>query len=152
MLLIKDIMTREVYTLNTTQSLDLVRSLMKIKHIRHIPIVNADHQFVGLLTHRDLLAHTVSRLADLDYEEQNALDQNIPLGEVMTTDIITVSPNLDLPTALDLMLEHKIGCLPVVTEDDKLVGIVTEADFLLLSKKLLNSETIASFANAGSPP
>ena len=54
MLQLKDIMTSDVYTLHATQSLYLARSLMTLKHIRHIPIVNADQEFVGLLTHRDL--------------------------------------------------------------------------------------------------
>ena len=70
MLKVKDIMTSEVFVLHATQTLELVRSLMRIKHVRHVPIVEPDNTFVGLMTHRDLLAQTISHLADVDEEEQ----------------------------------------------------------------------------------
>ena len=136
MLKIKDIMTSDVFVLYANDTLELARSLMQIRHVRHVPIVDADGQFVGLLTHRDLLALTVSLLADLDQKEQNALDRHIPIMEVMKTDVVTASPESDVRTAIAVLLENKYGCLPVVS-DKKLVGIVTEADFLKLTHDLL---------------
>ena len=50
MLKVKDIMTQEVFVLNSSQTLELVRSLMRIKHVRHVPIVDPDNTFVGLIT------------------------------------------------------------------------------------------------------
>ncbi len=136
MLKIKDMMTSEVFVLHDTQTLELVRSLMRIKHVRHVPIVNTDNTFVGLMTHRDLLAQTISHLAEVDDEEQEYLDRHIHIVNIMKTDVVTVDPETDICTAITMLLEHKYGCLPVVS-DGKLVGIVTEADFLKLTLKLL---------------
>ena len=136
MLKVKDIMTSEVFVLHATQTLELVRSLMRIKHVRHVPIVEPDNTFVGLMTHRDLLAQTISHLADVDEEEQEYLDRNIHIMNIMKTDVTTADPEMDICSAITLLLEHKYGCLPIVSEG-KLVGIVTEADFLKLTLELL---------------
>jgi len=136
MLKVKDIMTEEVFVLNSSQTLELVRSLMRIKHVRHVPIVDQDNTFVGLITHRDLLAQTISHLAEIDDEEQEYLDRNIHIMNIMKTDVMSVDPEMDVCTAITQILENKYGCLPVV-EDRKLVGIVTEADFLNLTLSLL---------------
>jgi CBS domain-containing membrane protein len=136
MLKVKDIMTSEVFVLHATQTLELVRSLMRIKHVRHVPIVDPDNSFVGLMTHRDLLAQTISHLAEVDEDEQEYLDRNIHIMNIMKTDIITADPEMDVCDAISMLLENKYGCLPVVS-DGKLVGIVTEADFLKLTQELL---------------
>lgn len=136
MLKVKDIMTDEVFVLHATQTLELVRSLMRIKHVRHVPIVEPDNTFVGLMTHRDLLAQTISHLAEVDDEEQEYLDRHIHIMNIMKRDVITAEPEMDVCKAIGLLLEHKYGCLPVL-EDGKLVGIVTEADFMKLTLDLL---------------
>jgi CBS domain-containing membrane protein len=136
MLKIKDIMTSEVFVLHAAQTLELVRSLMRIKHVRHVPIVEPDNTFVGLMTHRDLLAQTISHLAEVDDEEQEYLDRHIHIMNIMKTDVTTVDPEMSVCNAITMLLEHKYGCLPVVT-DGKLVGIVTEADFMKLTLNLL---------------
>jgi len=136
MLKVKDIMTTEVFVLNSSHTLELVRSLMRIKHVRHVPIVDPDNTFVGLITHRDLLAQTISHLADVDEDEQEYLDRHIHIMNIMKTDILAVDPEMDVCKAITQLLENKYGCLPVV-ENGKLVGIVTEADFLELTLSLL---------------
>ncbi len=136
MLKIKDIMTSEVFVLHAAQTLELLRSLMRIKHVRHVPIVDPDNTFVGLMTHRDLLAQTISHLAEVDDEEQEYLDRHIHIMNIMKTDVTTVDPEMDVCNAITMLLDHKYGCLPVVT-DGKLVGIVTEADFMKLTLDLL---------------
>ena len=133
---VKDIMTSEVFVLHATQTLELVRSLMRIKHVRHVPIVEPDNTFVGLMTHRDLLAQTISYLAEVDEEEQEYLDRSIHIMNIMKTDVATTDPEMDICEAISMLLKHKYGCLPVVS-DGKLVGIVTEADFLKLTLDLL---------------
>ncbi len=136
MLKVKDIMTSEVFVLHAAQTLELVRSLMRIKHVRHVPIVEPDNTFVGLMTHRDLLTHTISHLAEVEEEEQEYLDRHIHIMNIMKTDVVTTTPEMDVCEAIAMLLEHKYGCLPVVS-DGKLVGIVTEADFLKLTLNLL---------------
>ena len=129
-------MTSEVFVLHATQTLELVRSLMRIKHVRHVPIVDTDNNFVGLMTHRDLLAQTISHLAEVDDAEQEYLDRHLHIVNIMKTDVLTADPEMDICSAITLLLDHKYGCLPVVS-NGKLVGIVTEADFLNLTLGLL---------------
>ncbi|MGW8160900.1 MAG: CBS domain-containing protein [Desulfobulbales bacterium] len=136
MLKVKDIMTTEVFVLHATQTLELVRSLMRIKHVRHVPIVEPDNTFIGLMTHRDLLSQTISNLADVAEDEQEFLDRHIHIMNIMKTDVLTADPEMDICSAISLLLDHRYGCLPVVS-DGKLVGIVTEADFLHLTLELL---------------
>jgi CBS domain-containing membrane protein len=142
MLKVKDIMTTEVFVLHATQTLELVRSLMRIKHVRHVPIVEEDNTFVGLITHRDLLAQTISHLAEVEDDEQEYLDRHIHIMNIMKTDVVTTHPEMNVCSAISLLLENRYGCLPVV-EDGKLVGIVTEADFLKLTLKLLRQSDSA---------
>ena len=138
MLQVKDIMTNDVFVSHTEETLTMVRSLMDSKQIRHVPIVDDDNCFVGLLTHRDLLAYTVSILAGIGREEQDELDSSIFIGNVMKTDVATVNPETDLRDAINVLLENKYSCLPVVS-GDKLVGIITESDFLKLTLALLKN-------------
>lgn len=139
-MLAKDLMTTDLYTLEADHSLNLARFLMQARHIRHIPIVDPEFRFVGLLTHRDLLEISVSALAEIDRSEQAELHRKIPIRQVMKTDVMTIDPDLKAEEAATLMLEHKYGCMPVVSEN-KLIGIVTEADFLRLTIHLLGNSS-----------
>ena len=129
---VRDIMTAALFTLMETDDLDLTRQLMESERIRHIPIVNDVNELVGLLTQRDLLKISISSLAEIQSREQQELHRRIPLKEVMKSAITTVEPDEDLRTAGKMMLENKYGCLPVV-ENKKLLGIITEADFIKLA-------------------
>ena len=138
MFVVSDLMTKKVFTLRRQDTLRDARSLMQLVRIRHIPIVDEDNTFRGLLTHRDILAATVSRLADVDDDLQSELDAGIPIKEIMQTDVLTVSGGTPLRQAAQLLLDHKYGCLPVL-DDKNLVGIITEADFLRLTISLLDN-------------
>ncbi len=138
MLQVKDLMTWDLFTLQENDNLALAKSLMNLARIRHIPIINADKNFVGLLTHRDILSATVSRLADVDMQTMEELDLGIPVREIMNTKITTVTSETSLKEAAAILLEHKYGCLPVL-ENGRLVGILTEADFLSLTISLMNT-------------
>ena len=128
----KDLMTRDLYTLEANHSLNLARFLMQARHIRHIPIVDFDFRFQGLLTHRDLLEISVSALAELGHTEQAVLHRKIPIRQVMKSEIYTALPETPAEEIAEQMLEHKYGCVPVVSEE-KLIGIITEAYFLRLT-------------------
>lgn len=137
MINVNDLMTTNLYTLSENDTLRTARLAMAEHRIRHIPIVDADNRFLGVLTQRDVLALTVSSLADMDAEEREALDTNIALSEVMSRNVLTVDAKTSLREAAGLMLEKKIGCLPVVA-GDYLIGILTEADFLKLVVHLVD--------------
>ncbi|WP_285906195.1 CBS domain-containing protein [Pseudodesulfovibrio pelocollis] len=138
MLRVKDLMTTPVFSLRETDSLQSARSLMDLQRIRHIPIVTVDNIFAGLVTHRDVLAATISGLAEMDPETQSEIDAGIPIKEIMRSDIKTVDENSSLRIAAQTLLNHKYGCLPVV-HDGQLRGILTEADFLRLTINLMDA-------------
>ena len=108
--------------------LDLAVSIINWKHVRHIPVENEKGTFVGLLTSGTILKHYGSRM-----EEDR---KPVLVKEIMITDPVTVRPDTETTDAISIMKEQKVGCLPVV-KDDKLVGIVTEHDFMNLSANLL---------------
>jgi len=138
MLKAKDLMTLEVFTLKENDSLRMARSMMSLARIRHIPIVNNDYEFIGLVTHRDLLSATISRFADVDKSIQDEIDLGIPIGEIMRKDIKTIPSETPLREVAEILLHHKYGCLPVV-DGGKLKGIITEADFLKLTITLMDA-------------
>lgn len=137
-MIVKDLMSSPVFSLKESDSLHSARSLMNLQRIRHIPIVTVDNEFTGLITHRDILSATISQLADLDPETQKEIDSGIPIREIMRTDIATIASDAPLKDAAQILLNHKYGCLPVV-EDAQLIGILTEADFLRLTIKLMDA-------------
>ncbi len=138
MLNVKDIMSTKVITLDEKDSLRSARSVMKMARIRHLPIVGDDNRFCGLITHRDILSATVSKLAGIDEETQNEIDTGIPIHEIMRKDTRTIQADADLLEAARILLSNKYGCLPVL-EKDRLVGIITESDFITLTIHLLET-------------
>ena len=138
MLTIQELMSTEVFTLKAEQTVHDAHDLMRDHHIRHIPVVDDEKKFIGLLTQRDLLAISVSTFADVSNEEREELETGIPLGEVMTRGVIVAQEDTDLMDAAKFLLDTKHGCLPVIAGSGELLGILTEADFVKLAIKLMD--------------
>jgi CBS domain-containing membrane protein len=133
---VRDLMSSPVVTLTQGQSLPAARDLMAFHRLRHLPVVDADGTPVGLVTHRDLLAGALSSLTPLDRDERDELQLRVPVARVMRTRFWTIHPDAPAESAARLMLDHQIGCLPVV-ETGALVGIITEADFVEVAAESL---------------
>jgi len=133
---IGDLMTTDLVTLTEDETLAHAQRCMARGRIRHLPVVR-DHRLVGLVTHRDLLAASFSIFAEVESNEQRRIFATVPVVEIMHRDVVTVKPGLGVSQAARILLENKYGCLPVVDEGDRLLGIVTEADFLRLTVHLL---------------
>lgn len=129
-------MCSSVVTLTRGQSIPFARELMALKRLRHLPVVDEQGLLVGLVTHRDLLAAAISSLAPLTQDEREELQFKIPVAEVMREHVWTIDPEAPADAAARLMLDHRIGCLPV-TEGRRLVGILTEADLVEAAAILL---------------
>ncbi len=129
---IEQYMTTDLVTVGPDEGIELVATLMKWKNIRHIPVEDASHSLLGIVTQRALVAVIAERAADLGKGP-------IPVREVMSTDVVAVSPETATLEAIELMRRHRIGSLPVV-KDGRLVGIVTEYDFLVIAGQLLEKE------------
>ena len=130
---VKDIMVREVATLNRNDELSLADDVMRLGRIRHLPVLDEDSgELVGIVSQRDLFRGALVRAFGYGETAQRRVMKTIPVKEVMTTEPVTIAPGASLSDAARLMLDRKIGCLPVV-ESDALVGILTEADFVALA-------------------
>lgn len=126
---VRDLMTPDPYTLSPRDTLASLYDLMDSRRVRHVPIVDSDGELVGLLTHTDLAMTALGSLSDLPLSQERDLLQRRRIREVMVTEVETVEPETSLAEAAQTLFENKIGCLPVV-EGNRLVGILTESDFV----------------------
>jgi CBS domain-containing membrane protein len=128
---VRDVMTSEVVTVDHNEKLLVADDIMRLGRIRHILVLDGDKLLVGVLSQRDLFhSGLVKALGYGTHAKQRALD-TLVAKEAMVTDLITVTPDMKLAQAAAIMAERKIGCLPVL-EGEKLVGILTEGDFVAL--------------------
>jgi len=123
------LMTTDLFTVQEDELIDLVAHLMQWRHIRHVPVEDAQHRLVGLVTHRSLLRLFQDGLAFKASEP-------VPVSEIMQRDVITATPSMSTLEAIGLMRDHGIACLPVVNDDERLVGIITERDFMGIAGEL----------------
>jgi CBS domain-containing membrane protein len=129
-LLVKDLMTKEPFSLLLDDCLESIEEIMKWQHIRHIPIVDESDKLIGIVTHRDLLKIAISSLAEVSAAEKKTISRSIKVRDIMNKKVTPASPNDSLKHVSELMFLYKYGCMPVVDADGKLVGILTEADFV----------------------
>jgi CBS domain-containing protein len=125
---VRDLMQPDVATLNATDTLGLADDIMQLGRIRHLPVVSGD-RVVGIVSQRDLLRAAVSSVLRLRKAFEREWLAGIPVREVMTHPVITVEPRASIRSAVRLMLDERVGCLPVL-EDGKLVGLLSETDCL----------------------
>lgn len=133
MLCVEDIMTREPYTLGPDHTLVDAAKLMREHHIRHIPVVSSDGAVVGVISHRDVLAASDSRILHGDEPGKEAY---VALSAVMTTPVQTVAESTGLRAAAIHLRQQRLGCLPV-TREGSLVGIITDSDYLEVAITLM---------------
>jgi len=135
-----DIMTRRLVTLSVDDVLGNAEEAMRSLRVRHLPVVDADGKLIGLVSHSDVW-HAASSLGlGTGPDRDGQALRQIPVTQVMQTELLTIEPNDPLIEVAKLMWDSKVGCLPVVMADGTLVGIVTEADFIALSVELLGSK------------
>ena len=125
---VKDLMTRTpITTAPPTAVLDARQTMLR-ERIRHLLVVE-NGQLLGIVTDRDIRLNLPSPATSLSVWEINHLLARLTVSQVMSKYVITVDPDRDARDAARIMLDEKIGALPVV-EGDRLVGILTETDLL----------------------
>lgn len=127
-MLVKDVMKTQLVTLNADSKLGFAEDIMYLGRIRHLPVVRGDC-LVGILTQRDLYKASLTSMLTNWKENKEFLD-SIQVSEVMTKNVTTVSPDATVEDAAQIMIDKKVGCLPVVKDKNKLVGLITETDVL----------------------
>jgi CBS domain-containing protein len=126
---ISSIMTREVVTLNNTDTLEMAEHLFKSKNIRHIPIVRGPH-VIGILSYTDLLRIS---FADAFSEDTREVDTSVytlfTIEQVMARNLVSVNSTTTIKEVAEIFAAKEFHALPVL-DDDRLVGIVTTTDLI----------------------
>jgi acetoin utilization protein AcuB len=118
-----------VATVHRETSVQDARELMTRRKIRHVPVTSPGGGLVGIVTDRDIRLNLPSPATSLSVGEINHLLAKLTVGEVMTRPVITIGPDRPVREAAQLILEHRIGALPVL-DDGHLIGILTETDIV----------------------
>ena len=126
------IMSTDLVTIAPTENLAKARELMQESRIHHLPVVEND-QLVGLVTLTNVLAATDSFLRE---DDSRIHAKEIIIRDIMVTDVATVDEHASLRQAALFLEKHRIGCLPVMN-DGKLIGIITDTDFVAVAINLL---------------
>lgn len=129
---VRDVMTAEVTSLERNDELTLAEDIMRLGRIRHLPVIDKETgELAGILSGRDLFQSALLRALGYGSAGHRRVLKTLRVKEVMSSDVKTVEPDAPLAHAAQTMLRHKLGCMPVV-EGGRLVGILTEADFVRL--------------------
>jgi acetoin utilization protein AcuB len=138
-MLVRDRMTLEPVTVTPDATFPECFSLLREKKIRHLPVVDKKGKLIGVVARTDLLHASPSRATTLSVFEMNYLLANLHVQEVMSTPPVTVSEDAPLEEAARVMVQEKIGCLPVM-RDGELVGLITETDIFETFVEILGGE------------
>jgi CBS domain-containing membrane protein len=133
---VRQIMSAPVTTVERTDTLAFAEELMNVEGVHHLPVVEGD-VLVGLVSHRDIVAASISTLSKPSEEDDLDLKRKVEVARVMHGIVETAQPNGDAADAAGALLALKIGCLPVVDERFRVVGIVTSTDFVKLARAQL---------------
>lgn len=133
-MLVHEVMTPDPHTVEVTATVRDAAALLTELDVRHLPVMESGN-LVGILSDRDVRSLLGPDLEDPDLRAQR-LDSAV--SELMSSDVISVGPEDDLGEAIDLMIENRLGSLPVVNEDpDQLVGVVSYVDILRAARGVL---------------
>lgn len=129
-LLVEEFMQTDLITVQEDDIIDFAATLMDWRRIRHVAVEDKSGQLVGLITMRMLLRYIAG---EMQKEKGSA---NMTVKDVMRRNPVTISPEESIIKAMEYMQEHQIGCLPVL-KNEKLVGMITEGEFLSITGNLV---------------
>jgi acetoin utilization protein AcuB len=127
-MLVRKKMKKDLITITKDERMTTAKKILKEKNIRHLPVVDGK-RLIGLVSNMDIRKAEASPATSLEIRELHYLLDKLTVGEIMTRNVITISPDISVEEATTLLHDNKIGCLPVV-EDGNLVGILTENDVM----------------------
>lgn len=139
MISIESIMTPNPVSLSPDDTLGTAHQLMNEKHIHHIPIIDESNEVVGLISHRDVLAASGSIL-----NQHPSDNSKTPLSDIMASPVVSIPPSAGTLKAAQYIHNSRHGCLPIIDENG-LIGIVTEYDFVEVAINLLERRDSKSY-------
>lgn len=128
---VEQYMATDLFTVDQDEPVDLVANLMVWNHLRQVPVEDQSHNLVGIVSTRSLLRILA--------KGKPKSGEPTPVGAIMRRDPVSVSPGTSTLEAIRIMRAEEVSCLPVVT-DGKLVGLVTETDFLKMASRLIEEK------------
>lgn len=126
---IRDIMTKEVVSVTPNTPLKDAEEMMRVRHIRHIPVVGENKILLGILSERDILNHVSPRKTQSGMSFAPEDMEDIQLRQIMTINPATLKPDDEIIKAVEILAHKKYGCMPVV-ENGKLEGMLSPIDIL----------------------
>jgi acetoin utilization protein AcuB len=136
-MVVDEIMTNQLITAKPSTSIRRVMELLAEAEVRHIPITE-NGELVGIVSDRDLRAFQVPPLSLIEKPGELAAMIGKPISTVMSSNVVTVQPETEIEEAIDLMLDQKVGAIPVVREDTgELAGILSYMDVLKAARNAL---------------
>lgn len=130
-MVVEEVMSRDPFTLRVTDTVETALKQLMEADVRHLPVVEGG-RLAGIISDRDLRAIVPGGYG----ESSSRLSESV--ASVMSSDVISVSPETDMSEVIDLMIEHKVGAIPVVESNEKLVGIVSYVDALRVAREQLD--------------
>jgi CBS domain-containing protein len=137
-LTVRDLMTTALVTARPDETIDDATFDMKMASIRHLPVVGERNRLVGIVSDRDLLRALGARRKEA-----------LTMRSIMTRRVRTVGEDAPAAEAVAILIESKIGCLPVEGDDGQLVGLITETDFLRIAGRVLSGHGRQEIVDAG---
>ena len=136
---VKDYMTRHPVMVEPTMSIVEAQGIMAEVKVRHLPVIETGKRLIGLVT-RQSMRIPPTELGSLNVWEITRFLANLTVKDVMVKqeDLIAIGPDATLEEAAQLMVQNKIGCLPVL-EEGIVMGIITEIDMLVQLADLLGA-------------
>ena len=127
---VREFMSKHLVTLTIGETLADVYEKMNIYHIRHLPVVDEGNKLAGIFTALDLnRAHSPRETDEGWWYDKDQL-RRLTVRHFMTKDPVTLSPNNALVEAAEIMAREKFGCIPIVSDQNDLLGIITYIDIL----------------------
>ncbi|MEE9436638.1 MAG: CBS domain-containing protein [Candidatus Adiutricales bacterium] len=127
---LEEIMAKRIVTIDMDDTLDVIRKIFDKVRFHHMVVIDEKYKVVGVISDRDVLKALSPYLDTISEQERDQVTLNKKTHQVMSRQPITASPEDSIEQAAALLLENRISCLPVISEDQSLVGIVTWKDIL----------------------
>ncbi|KKO48817.1 CBS domain containing protein [Arsukibacterium sp. MJ3] len=134
---VAELMTADPLCVFRSASLKDAHDLMRQKNVRHIPVIEANGELVGMLTQKIMITKVMGLMAQYGATALERKEKQLLVNELMATDFATVTANQSLAEVADFFVTNRHGCLPVIDEKNKITGILTSSDFVRLAAQLL---------------
>jgi CBS domain-containing protein len=139
---VKDVMTERPRAVTPQTPLSEIAELMETEDVGSVPVVEGD-RLVGIVTDRDIVVRAIAKGKD---------PRGMPAAEVSSRELVTVNPDDDLSDALELMARYQVRRLAVTAEDERLVGVVSQADVAMQGKDKDTGEVVQSISQQPQGP